>query len=148
MEVSTDSNLGAVSGNITLAGGGELLTTADGFATNRAITITDTGTLAASAGTTATYAGVISGAALTIGDTANSGTVIFSNANTFNGGLTINTGTLEVSADNNLGDASNGVTFSGGGKLLTLTRRIYDQPQYRHHRCRNPGRCHGYDGNL
>jgi fibronectin-binding autotransporter adhesin len=46
------------------------------------------------------------------------GTLTLSGANTFTGGLSINGGTVAVSANNNLGGASGGVTF-GGGTLQT-----------------------------
>src|SRR2546430_1767054 len=41
-------------------------------------------------------------------------------ANTFTGNITINSGTLSVAADNNLGNAANTITFGalGGGTLL------------------------------
>jgi autotransporter-associated beta strand protein len=42
------------------------------------------------------------------------GTVILTGANTYSGGTFLNGGTLQVSADNNLGAASGGLTFNGG----------------------------------
>src|SRR5690606_32017434 len=42
------------------------------------------------------------------------GTLVLSGANTYLGGTTIRTGTLSVSADANLGDASGALSFDGG----------------------------------
>ena len=43
-----------------------------------------------------------------------SGTLTLSTTNTYNGGTTINGGTIRVAADNNLGDPAGGLTFGGG----------------------------------
>jgi len=45
------------------------------------------------------------------------GPLVLSGANTFSGGVTVNQGTLTVTADNNLGAASNDVTFTGSAQL-------------------------------
>ena len=120
VEVSADDNLGTPSGAISLSGAGRLLTDAvQGISSDRAITITDKGTLAAVAGTSASYAGTISGAALTVGDDKHTGVVSLGGANGFTGGLTIDSATVEVSADGNLGASSGGVTLIRGGELLT-----------------------------
>ena len=47
------------------------------------------------------------------------GTLILGGANSFTGGVTVMGGTLQVSADDNLGAASGGVTFNGGGLAVT-----------------------------
>ena len=49
------------------------------------------------------------------------GTLVLSGANTYTGGTTSNAGTVSVSADNNLGDASGGLTFNGGTLQTTST---------------------------
>ena len=119
ISVSSDTNLGT--GNISIGNHGELLTTGATFTTGKTIALgTGGGTLASANGTTATYGGVISGSGpLTIGDGINQGTIILSATNVYNGGTTINRGTVEISADVNLGTASGGLTFNGG-TLQTL----------------------------
>jgi len=86
LKVSADENLGAIEGGVALSGGGELLTDANGFITSRAITLTDTGTLAAVTNTTATYNGSIAGGTLTIGDGLDKGTIVFSDSVSRTGG--------------------------------------------------------------
>ena len=48
-----------------------------------------------------------------------SGTLTLSGTNTYSGGTLINGGTLSVSADNNLGNSTGGVTFAGGTLQIT-----------------------------
>ncbi len=108
LEVFQGDNLGAsltnsAVGAVTLSDG-EILTGATGFNTPRTITLgTGTDTLAAVTGTTATYSGVISGAALTVGDVNNAGTVILNSANSYTGGTTLETGTLVIGNNTALG---------------------------------------------
>jgi fibronectin-binding autotransporter adhesin len=106
-------------------------------------------TLAAATGTTTTYTGLLSGpgGALTIGDAANKGTVVFTENNTYNGGTTIFNGvTLQLGNGGTTGsivgnipdagtvafDRSDPITFAGtisglgtlsqiGSGTLTLT---------------------------
>jgi autotransporter-associated beta strand protein len=63
-------------------------------------------------GQTVTWASALtsSGGTLT---KSGAGTLRLSGANTFSGGLAINAGTLYITADSNLGNASNGLTFNG-----------------------------------
>jgi len=91
--------------------------------------VTNNGTLTFDRSDTYTYAGIISGSGgiSQIG----TGTTILTGANTYGGGTTISAGALSVSADNNLGAASGGLTFNGGtlqttsaftsGRNVTLT---------------------------
>src|SRR6202011_956562 len=79
------------------------------------ITFSAGGTLAGSTGTTATYAGVISGTGpLQIGDGTNNGVIVLSGSNSYSGGTVINNTTLSVGADANLGGPSSGLTMNGG----------------------------------
>ena len=77
--------------------------------------------LVAAPGGSLTLSGVISGTGPVSVGTLNvsAGTVILTNDNTFTGGVTINAGTLQVSADDNLGatGSGNGITFDGSGTL-------------------------------
>jgi autotransporter-associated beta strand protein len=50
-----------------------------------------------------------------------SGTTILTATNTYSGGTTIAAGTLAVGADNNLGAAAGGITFTGAGTLQFLS---------------------------
>jgi fibronectin-binding autotransporter adhesin len=47
------------------------------------------------------------------------GTLVLGGANSFSGGVTVMGGTLQVSADDNLGAVSGGLTFNGGGLAVT-----------------------------
>ena len=49
------------------------------------------------------------------------GTLTLTGANTYTGATTLSAGTLSVGADNNLGAATNGITFSGGTLQVTGT---------------------------
>ncbi|HEY0791272.1 MAG TPA: autotransporter domain-containing protein [Chthoniobacterales bacterium] len=125
LSVASDLALGDPSGGIALADG-EVLTTADGFATARPVSLqTYNGglnILAASAGTTAAYQGVVSGGGgLQVGDGTNAGTVVLaSGANTYTGGTTVfGNAVLSVDTDAELGDPSGGIVLKLGGELLT-----------------------------
>ncbi len=124
LSVDSDTELGAVGdgiGGITLQGG-ELLTTVNGFSTARTIDVTSgqgDEILAAANSTTATYTGVISDAGLLeigeVGDAPNAGTVVLTGNNTYSGGTTINSGTLQIGNGGTtgivVGDISNGGTL-------------------------------------
>jgi autotransporter-associated beta strand protein len=66
-----------------------------------------------------TFGGVISGTGSFA--QAGSGTTILTANNTYSGGTTIAAGTLAVGADNNLGTAAGGITFTGAGTLQFLS---------------------------
>jgi autotransporter-associated beta strand protein len=130
LQIDSDGNLGATSGDITLDGG-SLHTTAD-ITTARDILVgAGNGTVTSDANTTLTSTGTVSGsgglakdgqgtlvldgvAAQTGGTTVNDGTLVLNGDNTYTGGTTLNGGTLQVSSDSNLGDASSDLTFNGG----------------------------------
>lgn len=74
---------------------------------------------------TLTYGGTISGSG---GVTqAGGGVLTLSGTNSYMGGTTINSGTLAISADANLGDAAGSVTFNGG-ILQTLSSITTSRP--------------------
>ena len=50
---------------------------------------------------------------------AGAGVLVLGGANTFSGGATVSAGTLSVGADENLGDASGGITLGGGTLEMT-----------------------------
>ncbi|BEI41412.1 hypothetical protein PHIN9_13430 [Polynucleobacter sp. HIN9] len=100
------------------------LTVANGDSSSQTFTIRSTGGTITIASGTGTLSGVISD------QTANAnggltktgaGILILSGANTYTGGTTVSAGTLQISADNNLGAASGGVTLAGGKLLVANT---------------------------
>ena len=121
VSVATNANLGittGVIGGITLQGG-ELLTTgaASTFTTARGIvlnTAVGPDILAAVTTTTATYTGVVSGpGALIVGDGTHTGTAVFTRANGYLGGTTINGATLQLGNGVTTGSILGNVTDNG-----------------------------------
>ncbi|MGX1787888.1 autotransporter domain-containing protein [Bosea sp. NPDC055332] len=76
-------------------------------------------TLDQGAGVGVTIANTITGAGALAKDGA--GTVTLTGTNTYAGGTTFNGGTLSVSQDANLGNASGGLTFNGGSLQVTAS---------------------------
>lgn len=74
---------------------------------------------AGDAAITATIASALTGSARLVKDMG--GTLILTGANSYTGGTAINGGTLNVSSDANLGDASGGLSFDGGTLDITTT---------------------------
>jgi autotransporter-associated beta strand protein len=93
--VSSDANLGAASGGLAFNGGA--LETIASFSSARGVTINGVGTLQTDGGVVTTLSGVIAdgggGGALTKTGT---GTLVLTAANTYTGGTTISTGTLQL----------------------------------------------------
>lgn len=113
--------LSASSSNLGLGGltfnGGTLQTTAS-FGLGFALALGNNGgTFSPNSGTTLTVTSAISGAGgLTM---AGAGTLALTVANTYSGGTTLNSGTLSISSDGNLGAAGAGLTFNGGALQTT-----------------------------
>ena len=111
--VTVDNSLGAVTssgmqfavngytiagGPLTLSGAPNIVRVGDGTA--------------AGAGMTATIAASLAGTGGLVKEDL--GTLVLSGSNTYAGGTSINDGTLQVSSDANLGDASGNLAFDGG----------------------------------
>ena len=142
LQVSSDANLGAASGALSI-NNGALQTTAN-IASARNVTVAGNATLLTNAGTGFTLSGAISGAGgLT---KSGAGELILTGANTYAGDTTISAGTLRVGAGGTTGsitgdvvnngalifDRANAATFDGlisgagsvtkfGSGVLTLT---------------------------
>ncbi|WP_156412206.1 autotransporter domain-containing protein, partial [Bosea sp. Root483D1] len=80
--------------------------------------VIDSGTLTFNQSSAVTVGNVISGGGSVTKDGA--GTVTLTGANTYTGGTTLNQGTLSISSNGNLGNASGGLTF-GGASILQVT---------------------------
>ena len=133
LEISSENNIGNASvylsagngvdlrfGGITL-GGGELLTSAT-ISIIESVTLNagGTNTLAALSSTTAAYSGAVvngTGSALTVGDSANSGTgtVNLTGSNTYTGNTTITIGTLAIGGAGQLGSGSYAGSIANSG---------------------------------
>ena len=109
VEVSADINLGAAAGALSLDGG--TLHNTAAFASARAVTLgVGGGTFEIDADLALN--GVIGGAgALT---KVGGATLVLAGTNSYQGGTVINGGTIEVSANANLGNASGTLTLDGG----------------------------------
>ncbi|GGF61427.1 hypothetical protein GCM10007301_21480 [Azorhizobium oxalatiphilum] len=114
LQVSSDANLGAASGALTFTNG--RLATTTSFTSARDVVLTGTGTLSPDAGTTLTLSGTLSG---TGGLRLDSGTLVLTGTNTYQGGTILAGGRLEVSADANLGAASGSLYLSSGTLAVT-----------------------------
>ncbi|MCI5052098.1 MAG: autotransporter domain-containing protein [Simkaniaceae bacterium] len=110
LSVSEDSCMGVSSVDPTI-NGGQLQSTAS-FSSSRTFTVgASIGTFSPDDGTTLTLNGEVTGVAL---QKSGDGTLTLANTNTFTGALTISSGTLSVSADDNMGDSGVNPTINGG----------------------------------
>ena len=110
LQVAADDNLGAATGGLSFDGG-TLATTAS-FTTNRATTLNaNGGTFDVAPTTTLTMTGAIGGAgALTKADI---GTLVLTGTNTYSGGTTITSGTLQLGAGGTTGSIVGDVANDG-----------------------------------
>jgi autotransporter-associated beta strand protein len=81
--------------------------------------VTNNGTLAFNRSNTYQFDGVISGAGAVEQD--GTGTTTLTATNTYSGGTTFTAGTVSVSSDANLGNATGGLSFNGGTLQVTGT---------------------------
>jgi fibronectin-binding autotransporter adhesin len=112
LQVSSDANLGAASGALTL-GNGSLHTTAS-FQTNRAVSLAGNSTFQIDDGTTLTLAHAVSGAG-SLAKTG-AGTLALDAASTYSGATTVTAGTLQAAVANAL-SASSAITVATNGTL-------------------------------
>ena len=120
LSVSADDNLGAAGTRVTLDGG-TLSVAGTGFNTTaRAFTLgANGGSLdIADAGNTFNLAQTLDGGGLS---KLGAGTLVLGGANTYSGGTAVQSGTLSVSADQNLGAAAGGLTLNGTTLQVTGT---------------------------
>ncbi|WP_413624241.1 autotransporter-associated beta strand repeat-containing protein [Luteibacter sp. Lutesp34] len=112
LQVSSDANLGAASGDITLVGGSTLAAT-DTMSTGRDVTLVNGGRTYNEVGDTLTLGGTVSGNGGLVHQ--GQGTLVLDGANTYTGGTTVGlNGTLQIADDANLGDATGSLTLDGG----------------------------------
>lgn len=105
-------------GTTTITGG--VLQIGNGGATGALVGDTvNNGSLIFNLSSNLSYAGAISGTGLV--QQQGPGTTVLAGANRYTGGTFINTGTLSVSADNNLGDPSGAVSLNGGTLQLSVS---------------------------
>lgn len=111
LSITADNKLGVLvptPSAVTIGGG--TLEFAGSFATSRPFTLTGGASIGVTGANTATINSVISGAgSLT---KANTGTLVLTGTNTYQGGTLAGAGVLEISSDANLGDSSGSLSIA------------------------------------
>jgi len=95
--------------------------TGDGTAGTRKLTLADSAAVQVNVAGVATINAVIAGSSGLNLSSTTTGTLVLTGANSFTGDVNIDSGTLNISSDANLGDAANDLTFSGAVGTLSLT---------------------------
>nr|WP_051917470.1 autotransporter-associated beta strand repeat-containing protein [Brucella anthropi] len=115
--VSKDASLGASTGGLNFNGGTLQLT--DSFVSARSVTLgAQGGTVQTAANEINELSGGIVGSGKLIKTGA--GTLVLSGSNTYSGGTVINGGTVSISADKNLGDATGTLAMNNNATLLLV----------------------------
>lgn len=109
LAISRDNNLGNPSGGLTFNGGA--LETTSSFVTARAIALDGAGTIVTDGATTLTLAGNISGSGSLI--KGGLGELLLVNNNTYTGGTTIASGTLQLGNGGNSGSVIGNIVDNG-----------------------------------
>ena len=109
------------SGGTTLSGGG-LIIGNGGTSGSLAGNVTNNGVLAFHRSDAITFAGTISGTGGV--QQIGSGTLILTGTNSYAGGTLVSSGTLQVSADANLGQVGGALTLEGGTLSITTARSL------------------------
>jgi fibronectin-binding autotransporter adhesin len=119
--VDAGSNFGNAANTISINGVGGLVDTTGTVSVNRNIALAGTGDriFRVYGSSQLGVSGVISGSGSL--RKTDSGTLVLSGANAYTGGTTVGAGTLAVAADNALGAAAGGLTFTGGTLKTTAS---------------------------
>ena len=116
LSVSSQTNLGLTSGGLTLDGG--TLQTTTNMNIGHSVTLGAGGGTFSPNGVLGVFGSVAGAGGLTM---AGPGVLALREVNTYGGGTTVNSGTLWITSDANLGSASGGVTLNGGTLQATGT---------------------------
>ena len=117
--VSSDANLGTMTGGIALSNG--TLSATASFASARAVTLSGSGTLNVDASQTLTLSGSISESGPSQLTKEGFGTLALTGSNSYSGGTVVYGGTVQVGADASLGAAIGGLTLDNGTLATTAS---------------------------
>ncbi|HEX3655085.1 MAG TPA: autotransporter-associated beta strand repeat-containing protein, partial [Pirellulales bacterium] len=122
LQINSNTSLGAI-GSLATINAGTLEAVANIDTTRSFALGSSSSTILVDSGLTYTVGGVISETSPNTGalNATGGGTLVLSGTNTYSLGTNVSNGTVSVSSDGNLGDASGGVTLSSGGTLAVTT---------------------------